>query len=603
VAFSSQADNLVAGDDANFEYDVFVRDTMTSTTTRVSVRRTGQKGNANSFHPAMSGDGRYVAFVSFANNLVPGDSGTYWDVFVHDRTTGATRRTSTRADGVEGAGNTQDFIIDISNDGQFVAFASTATDLVDGVQDADGVYDPFVTWWRGVSATPYNDLMENGGFDSGDLSFWLTFATPDASYLQGGVVNNVFEYYRVPPPPGTSNQAVVFQQTTAQVLAGAPLRASFSLGNTSSVRKRISVLIHDENFSDLFVCTFWLPPNTALQSYQMRTHTTKLWAGATISFYAATAGSNGGAYQLDGVSLEIAPVESGARTDCVDPTVPAPPGGPDSGNLVTNGDFGTGMLPPWGVFGQIVYQIAGGVFEFYRPPGTPSGVVLQGTLQAMTANQIMTLRFALANSSGMRKRVTVLLHDGDFLDLSACTFWLAPGQDFDGYTMRTFATKAWTNATVSVYPATVGLDQWIRLDEVSLERTPDTAIVGTECVEPGGDPEPPPETLRGRVVRATGVIPARPSPAAAAASTRLTSAVRSAVSPEGARTGAAAQSASAGRMSSSADAAIAVAPAAVWELAGPLDLTTATRARLRLRSWVGRGCGPRRSHPGQPQRR
>jgi len=255
---------------------------------------------------------------------------------------------------------------------------------------------------------------------------------------------------------------------------------------------------------------------------------------------------------------------------------------------VTNGDFGTGMLPPWGTFGQIIYQIVGGVFEFYRPPGTPSGVVLQGTLQAMTANQIMTLRFALANSSGVRKRVTILLHDGDFLDLSACTFWLAPGQVFDGYTMRTFATKAWTNATVSVYPATIGLDQWIRLDEVSLERTPATAILGTECVEPGGDPEPPPETLRRRVVRSTGVIPARPSSASAAPTTRrLTPAVRSTAVPEVAHTGAGARGASSARLSPATAAAGAlVSPAWVsWDLAGPLDLTTATHARLRLRSW------------------
>jgi hypothetical protein len=94
--------------------------------------------------------------------------------------------------------------------------------------------------------------------------------------------------------------------------------------------------------------------------------------------------------------------------------------------------------------------------------------------------------------------VTVLLHDADFSDLSACTFWLAPGAPLSTFTVRTFATKAWSNATVSVYPSTVGLDQWIRLDNVSLRQTPGTTIVGTECLEPGSsivapppDPQPP----------------------------------------------------------------------------------------------------------------
>lgn len=57
--------------------------------------------------------------------------------------------------------------------------------------------------------------------------------------------------------------------------------------------------------------------------------------------------------------------------------------------------------------------------------------------------------------------------------------------------MRAYATKAWANATLSVYPATVGPDQWIRLDNVMLQRTPATAIVGVECFEPGATPPAP----------------------------------------------------------------------------------------------------------------
>ena len=328
-------------------------------------------------------------------------------------------------------------------------------------------------------------FIVNGSFSSG-MTGWLTFATPDPSYMVASIVGGVFTYYRVPPPPGTSSQAVVFQETGVGLPAGAPLRALFDIGNSSSVRKRISVLILDGNFTDLSVCTFWLQPGAPLRTYEMRTHTTKVWANAAIYFYAATPGSDGGAYQLDNVSLRYAPDEADDQSTCIDPTAPEPTDDPDSPNLLANGDFGTGTLPPWGLFGQIVQQIAGGVFEFYRPAGTPAGVILQGTGQPMAANTIMTATFRLGNSSGVRKRVTVLLHEGNFSDLSACTFWLEPGQPLADYALRTFATQPWTNATLSIYPATIGIDQWIRLDDVVLRRTPSAAITGTECLEPGG---------------------------------------------------------------------------------------------------------------------
>jgi hypothetical protein len=128
------------------------------------------------------------------------------------------------------------------------------------------------------------------------------------------------------------------------------------------------------------------------------------------------------------------------------------------------------------------------VFEFIRNPGLPAGVVLQPTLQPMNTNQIMTATFQLGNSSGVRKRVTVILHDNDFSDLSACTFWLAPGQPLSSYAMQTYATEAWTNATLSVYGATPGPDQWIRLDNATFTRTPSSPISGTNCLEPGASP-------------------------------------------------------------------------------------------------------------------
>jgi len=125
------------------------------------------------------------------------------------------------------------------------------------------------------------------------------------------------------------------------------------------------------------------------------------------------------------------------------------------------------------------------VLEFIKPTALQTaGVVLQLTGQALPRHQILTATFDLGNSSPVRKRVTVILHDSDFSDLSACTFWLAPNQPLSTYTYRKATTRAWTNATLSVYPATVGAEQWIRLDNATLRTTPGTVIGGTECVEP-----------------------------------------------------------------------------------------------------------------------
>jgi hypothetical protein len=339
-------------------------------------------------------------------------------------------------------------------------------------------------WWT-FSVQTTADLLLNGDFSGGTTS-WQQYATPDISYIVSNVTGGVLQFSRVPPPPGTSNQATVFQETGVALPGGAPVLATFDLGNNSGVRKRISVLTLDSNFTDLSVCTFWLPPNTPLTTYEMKTHTTQPWANAAIYFYAATANASGdsGFYQVDNVSLRYAPAQSAVQTECVDPWAPMAPGGAPGPTLLTNGDFSNGQAS-WGLFGTITALVTSGVFEFIRPTSTPpAGVVLQATSASTTAGEILTATFELGNSSGVRKRVTPILHDNDFSDLAACTFYLAPGQPLQTYTMRTYATQSWANATISFYAATVGAESWVQLDNVTLQRTPGTTIAGTECVEP-----------------------------------------------------------------------------------------------------------------------
>lgn len=139
VVFESQASDLVAGD-TNGVQDVFVHDLQTGITTRVSVSSAGVGGSSDSFRASISDDGRWVAFTSYASNLVAGDSNSVRDVFVHDRLTGQTRRVSVVTGGLQGNGHSNSGRI--SGDGRFVGFLSEASNLITG--DTNGVADGFV---------------------------------------------------------------------------------------------------------------------------------------------------------------------------------------------------------------------------------------------------------------------------------------------------------------------------------------------------------------------------------------------------------------------------------------------------------------------------
>ncbi|MBI4733601.1 MAG: PD40 domain-containing protein, partial [Rubrobacteridae bacterium] len=139
VAFASMAGNLVAGD-GNGVYDIFVRDTQDDTTTRVSIATGGTEGNGNSNYPSISADGRYVVFSSVADNLVAGDTNGVEDVFMHDTQSGTTTRVSV-ATGGDQADNESNYP-SISANGRYIAFCSIATNLIAG--DTNVARDIFV---------------------------------------------------------------------------------------------------------------------------------------------------------------------------------------------------------------------------------------------------------------------------------------------------------------------------------------------------------------------------------------------------------------------------------------------------------------------------
>ena len=153
VAFFSRDNNLV-DDDTNGAYDLFVYDQVGHTTIRVSVASGGSQSNGNSYSPKISADGRYIAFVSSATNLVEDDTNDTADVFVHDRVTQTTTRVSVSSDG--GQADDQSQAPTISADGRLVAFSSRATNLVGG--DTNNQEDVFVHE-RGETTYTYLPLV------------------------------------------------------------------------------------------------------------------------------------------------------------------------------------------------------------------------------------------------------------------------------------------------------------------------------------------------------------------------------------------------------------------------------------------------------------
>lgn len=140
VAFTSWATNLEGAADSNSGGDVFVRDVSAATTTRASVDSAGVRGDDQSFEPAITPDGRYVVFQSWAGNLVVGDTNGASDIFLHDRQTGDTEIVS--LSDADGLGDDNSFHPDISADGRFVSFESWATNLV--ADDTNGTDDAMV---------------------------------------------------------------------------------------------------------------------------------------------------------------------------------------------------------------------------------------------------------------------------------------------------------------------------------------------------------------------------------------------------------------------------------------------------------------------------
>jgi Tol biopolymer transport system component len=181
VVFWSPADNLVPGD-GNGVNDVFRRDLLTNTTTRVSVDAGGGDPNSESFYPSISATGRYVAFASSATDLVAADTSPVEDIFVRDLQSGTTTRVTVDATGGDPNQGTRH--ARISADGRHVVFASFASDLV--ANDGNGLEDVFVRDLNVGSTTRASVDTANG--DANGASGSTALFSPPAIAADGSRV-------------------------------------------------------------------------------------------------------------------------------------------------------------------------------------------------------------------------------------------------------------------------------------------------------------------------------------------------------------------------------------------------------------------------------
>ena len=255
VAFESEATNLVSGD-TNGVRDVFVRDLLAGTTRRVSLPAGGGQANGHSYIAAISSDGRVVAYVSEATNLVAGDTNETIDIFVRDRAAGTTRRVSVATAGAQADGAS--IRPAISADGRFVAFESDATTLVAG--DTNGATDVFVR--DRIAGTTSRVSVGVGGAQAQDGSFAAAVSATGrfvafvgaASNLVSGDTNAIQDIFVRDRSAGTTSRVSVGAGGQADAASLPPVDISADGRHVSFLSAARNLVVGDTNDqTDVFV--------------------------------------------------------------------------------------------------------------------------------------------------------------------------------------------------------------------------------------------------------------------------------------------------------------------------------------------------------------
>ena len=237
VAFQSSASDLVHNDtNGPNGADVFVRDLQTNKTTLVSVNYAGTaSGNRSSHHPLISDDGRYVVFYSQASDIIANDTNGHSDVFVRDLQTGTTTLVSINRNGT-GGGNANSFHLAITPDGRYIVFASSATDLTP-INDTNNASDLFVRDLR-TGTTQLVSINRAGTASGNGESQPNPVITPDGHYV--AFVSNASDLTEAGDANRLNDVFVRDLQTGMTTLVSVNLAGTAS-GNGTSTHPAISV--------------------------------------------------------------------------------------------------------------------------------------------------------------------------------------------------------------------------------------------------------------------------------------------------------------------------------------------------------------------------
>ncbi|MFW2373245.1 MAG: TolB family protein [Gammaproteobacteria bacterium] len=176
LVFSSLASNLVPND-TNNKTDIFVHDRLTEITERISVVSDGTQADNSSHGADISDDGRYVTFYSTANNLVPGEQVHFSQIYLHDRLNGQTERVSVAADG--GLENGSSSHPAINADGRYIVYSSNANNLI--VNDSSDTFSDVFLYDRLNHVTEKISVASDGS--SGDRFSNIASITDDGQIV------------------------------------------------------------------------------------------------------------------------------------------------------------------------------------------------------------------------------------------------------------------------------------------------------------------------------------------------------------------------------------------------------------------------------------
>ncbi|MBI5929659.1 MAG: PD40 domain-containing protein [Chloroflexi bacterium] len=275
VAYESSATNIVAGDTNGFT-DIFMRDIVGNTTTLISVNSSGTIADEESREPAITSDGRIIAFSSFASNLVANDTNDP-DIFIRDLSTNTTSLVSVATGGSQVPDNFSELGPEISADGRFVVFVSTAAfDVV----DTNGVNDIYLRD-RSLGTTSLISVNTAGGAADSESSnpsvstdgTLVTFESSATNLIASDTENQLDVFLRNVP---TNTTTRISQDPTSGVGGNlSSFRASIStdgryiaftsnadnlIGTGNDVNLRTDVFIFDRQISS---GVFFAPANLA----------------------------------------------------------------------------------------------------------------------------------------------------------------------------------------------------------------------------------------------------------------------------------------------------------------------------------------------------